>query len=203
MANYIIYDELTGRIEVTGECSVSHIPLQAQAYPEFAIMEGVADATKQYIDNGQIVDMPAKPSATHVFDYVIKDWVEGRSLAEARETAIKTLNKQIGIVRAKYITIIPGQESIYLAKENEAIRYIADATPNLADYPLIASEIGITATTAYELAQIWLFMADQWRTIAAALEAIRLTAKDSVTNAVDVAGVDTVLNNALAELSAY
>jgi len=203
MVDFILYDSETGRIAMTGNAPASQIELQAQEYPELTLMLGEANFRSQYIDDGQIVDMPAKPSATHVFDYVIKEWVEGRTLAEARETAIKTLNKQIVLVRAKYITIIPGQESIYQAKEAEAVRYIADATPDVANYPLISAEIGITATTAYEIAQIWLYMSEQWRTIAATLEAIRLTAKDSVMNAVDVNGVDAVLAVALDELASY
>lgn len=41
---------------------------------------------------------------------------------------------------------------------------------------MLAAEVGITAPSAYELAQLWANMALLWRGIAARIEAIRLAA---------------------------
>ena len=88
--------------------------------------------------------------------------------------AIDQINERIGIIRQRYVTTIPGQEGLYLMKENEAARYISDPSPDIADYPLIAAEIGITAPDAYQIAQLWLNVAAQWREVASQLETIRL-----------------------------
>lgn len=63
---------------------------------------------------------------------------------------------------------------LYLVKEDEAERFIHDPDPDLADYPLISAEIGITGPTAYEVAQVYLNLGAQFRQISAQLETIRL-----------------------------
>lgn len=101
-----------------------------------------------------------------------------KDLIPLRAQAIADVNTQAGNVRSRFITTIPGQEMIYLKKEQEAISYIAEdpAPTNLVNYPLLAAEIGVTASTAYELAQIWLNMASQWQAVAGMIETARLTA---------------------------
>lgn len=99
-------------------------------------------------------------------------------LARAKADAIARVNAAAGTLRGRYITIIPGQEMIYLAKEAEARAYLAE-TPEPATldaYPLIAAEVGITAPTPYTLAQTWANMAAIWRGIAAQIETARLGA---------------------------
>lgn len=105
-------------------------------------------------------------------------------LAEAQAAALSRLAEFIAAARTVFITVLPGQDMIYLAKEAEAKAWVADAAPDLAAFPLLSAEVGITAPDADQLAQLWLNMATLWRIEAARLEALRM----SVTAAVSAAG---------------
>lgn len=72
---------------------------------------------------------------------------------------------------------------IYLAKEAEARAWVGATDPDLATFPLLAAEIGITAPDADQLAQLWLNMADLWRSAAAGLEALRLSTQAAIAEA--------------------
>lgn len=121
--------------------------------------------------------------------------------AEAKSVGVAQINTSAAAVRARYITILPGQEMIYLAKESEALRYLAEAPATLDGYPMLAGEIGITAPSAYELAQLWANMAVLWRGIAAQIEAIRLAGVYAVEAAADTAGISAAVQVALDALS--
>jgi hypothetical protein len=90
---------------------------------------------------------------------------------------------KISSIRSGFITDLVGQEMIYLRKEAEAIAYISATDPVLSDYPMIQAEVGITAPTGYEVAQIWLYMSQMWQVVASQLEAIRLTAVNAIASA--------------------
>lgn len=98
--------------------------------------------------------------------------VRASQLEVIKAAAIARVNEGIAAQRAQYITIIPGQEMIYLAKESEARDWMAGVN---RDYPLLEAEVGITAPTIEQLVQIWLNMADLWRSVAATLEGARLS----------------------------
>lgn len=128
----------------------------------------------------------------------------GQGLAERRRLAIAMVQERVGTARRRYITAIPGQEMIYQAKEGEAIRYVA-ASPepaDLTDYPMLAAEVGITAPTAHELAQVWLGMAHLWRQVAAVLEAARLTANADIAAAPSIAAIAAILDTLQAQIAA-
>ncbi|SHL97053.1 hypothetical protein SAMN05444389_102426 [Paracoccus solventivorans] len=96
------------------------------------------------------------------------------ALSEVCAAAIDSINSAIGQARTEFITDLPGQEMLYLVKEDEAGRFIKDLDADLENYPLIAAEIGITGPTAYEVAQVYLNLGAQFRQIGAQLETIRL-----------------------------
>lgn len=112
---------------------------------------------------------------------------QARILTDAKAEATRMINDAAGTLRERYITAIPGQDMIYLAKKDEAISYVALAPATLADYPLLAAEVGITAPTAYELSQLWLNMGAAWLAAAADIEAARLGAIAQVQIATSVA----------------
>ena len=95
--------------------------------------------------------------------------------------------------RRQYITPLPGQDMIYLAKQEEARRWMADAEPDLADYPLLSAEVGITAPDADQLAQIWANMAALWITAAGQLELLRLTASAAIEAAETITEITAAL----------
>ena len=96
-------------------------------------------------------------------------------LAVAREAAVAEINAWAAQERLAYITVMPGQEMIYMAKEAEARAWLADPAPEMAAYPLLAAEVGITAPDAYQLAQLWVNLAALWRVAAARIEGERLS----------------------------
>jgi hypothetical protein len=121
------------------------------------------------------------------------------TIEEQRATAKSTINAAVAQVRQLFITDLPGQQMVYLAKEAEAQAYTALLSPpaDLSAFPLLSAEIGITAPTASDLAALWLGMATAWRTIAAQIELLRLTAKA----AVEVATTPEQIAAALAALT--
>jgi hypothetical protein len=86
MKNYIVFD-LTGKITKTGFCSDSDFSLQGEY-----VIEGVANDSTQYVQNGVVVDMPPKPDGAYYFDYATKQWVQDQS---AQENAIKAQRNQL------------------------------------------------------------------------------------------------------------
>lgn len=121
-------------------------------------------------------------------------------LERVKARAVARVNDAASSLRGQYITVIPGQEMIYLAKEAEAVRYLAETPATLDGYPMLAAEVGITAPTAYELAQLWANMSALWRGIAAQIETARLGAIYQIETAPDAAAVDAIVAAALEAL---
>lgn len=123
-----------------------------------------------------------------------------RQVGQARRALIDEINATIGAQRQAYITTLPGQEMIYGAKEAEAKAYLAaDPEPSdLTDYPFLAAEVGVTAETAYQLAQVWLYMAHEWRTVGPQMEHLRLSLisdADAATTMVEIEQVRAAHKN--------
>ena len=70
--NFTIYNTITGQIIQSGFC----LDVSIQIIPdECALLEIESDPLNQYIDNGQLINIPARPSLEHEFDYSSKSWV--------------------------------------------------------------------------------------------------------------------------------
>lgn len=87
--------------------------------------------------------------------------------------------------RLKYITPGNGQAMTYQQKVDEARAFKIASNPKTADYPVLSSEVGITAETLSEVADIVLAAFAQWQLIGAAIESIRLGAKRDIEAAAD------------------
>lgn len=120
---------------------------------------------------------------------------KSKELEDAQSKARNLIDKTIGEVRLKFITDLPGQETVYKQKEQEAITYLAlDPEPaTLEGFPRLVREVGITAPTALELAQLWIFMAEQWNAIDYDLEQLRVGYKTTVTEATSIAVIDAAV----------
>ncbi len=101
-------------------------------------------------------------------------------LTAAKATASAQAEAAVSTIRRAFVTDLPGQEMIYLAKEAEARACLAATAPDLADYPFLSAEVGLTAATPAALAALWISMAGQWRAVAAQIEAARMTATASI-----------------------
>lgn len=124
------------------------------------------------------------------------------TLEAARRAAIDRINARAGALRRTFITDIPGQEMLYLAKEAEARAFVADPAPVMTNYPLISAEVGpgLTAPDAAALAQIWLNLGAQWRAVAAQIETARLGAVyivELATTEAQIAAIEAAYEGAL------
>ncbi|KPP88744.1 MAG: hypothetical protein HLUCCO07_11975 [Rhodobacteraceae bacterium HLUCCO07] len=129
-----------------------------------------------YVKDGELREYPPQPGHDWEFDHDAEEWIHNFDLEAEQRKLIGEINTAIGKMRQAHITALPGQEMIYTAKEAEAKAYLAeDPEPeDLDDYPFLAAEVGVTAETPYQLAQIWLYMASEWRTVGPQLENLRL-----------------------------
>lgn len=124
-------------------------------------------------------------------------------LAIAKASARANVNGVISDLRLLFITDLPGQSMIYKEKEDEAVRYKAAVMPNVSDYPWIEKEVGITAGTAEGVADVFIALAEAWRTVGSSLEQIRVRANTSIAAATSVAMVATATATFTADVAAF
>lgn len=96
--------------------------------------------------------------------------------------------------RLRYITPGNGQAMTYQQKVAEAQAFKAAATPKASDYPMLSSEVGITADTLDAVADIVLAAFAQWQQIGAMIESIRLGAKRDINAADDEATARAIVD---------
>jgi hypothetical protein len=119
--------------------------------------------------------------------------MQAERLDRAKAAAQARLIEVMAAARLAFVTPLPGQDMVYLAKEAEARAWVAAETPVLADYPLLSAEVGITAPDPHQLAQLWLNMAALWRATAAELEGLRLSTQAAIASAQSAGEIDIIL----------
>lgn len=121
-------------------------------------------------------------------------------LAPRQDEAKAQAGRAVATARLRYITDLPAQGLIYSEKEAEAKAYLsADPEPASLDaFPWIKREVGVTGSTAYEVAQVFSNMAALWRNVGPEIEGLRLEA----TAAISAAGSEPEVNAALDNLRA-
>lgn len=176
MMNITVYDLASGKI-LRRVSVVNPADIELQYANGEGVVEGDFDPQLYYVEKGEAVEKPSRPNSFSIFDMTTKTWIETADLLlSAKASAHDTLNNAVSQIRRAFITDLPGQEMIYLGKEEEARRYLA-TTPEpttLDEFPMMASEIGITAESPYQLAQIWAYMSQMWRLKSAQIEQVRL-----------------------------
>ena len=128
--------------------------------------------------------------------------IAAQVLVRAKAAAVARINDAIGTARLKYVTDIPGQQTIYTEKQAEARAYLT-AVPvpvALADYPLLAAEVGVTAPTAWQLAQVWANKSVLFKQVAAITERLRMKASAAIAAALNEADVDAAVSAAMTTL---
>lgn len=116
------------------------------------------------------------------------------SLDAIKASLKSTVDSLAEVERLKYITPGNGQAMTYQQKVTEAQGFKAATNPQPEDFPMLSSEVGITAPTLDEVADIILAAYGQWQLIGAAIEAIRLGAKRDIDAATDEAAAQAVVD---------
>lgn len=167
---FVIYDPATGEVRAT---SAGALPPRSGQYLELPEAD-LGDLTAWRVIDGALVRVSIEPM---------------------KQRAIALVNTRVGERRAALITTLPGQQMLYLRKEDEARAYVAlaEEPTTLADYPLIAAEVGITAETPWQLAQLWLAMSALWKSTAAQLEGLRMSTIGAIGAATTAAEIDAAV----------
>ena len=163
----------------------------------------------------ELVDLPVgvaiadcfHPSLTFIAcdDYVQQGWmVDADGFVpppasvidlDGTKVALKAhVDQAAEIERLKYITPGSGQAMTYQQKVDEARAFKGATNPKATDYPVLSSEVGITAETLAEVSDIVLTAFAQWQQIGAAIETVRLGAKRDIDAAADEATVRAIVD---------
>ena len=158
-------------------------------------IEGDYSKDEYKIEGGAAVALPPSTDTTDI----------EAELRRFRSFAVREIDVLRGETRAKFITVIPGQEAMYISKRNEALGLILEGeTADPLEFPLLASEVGTTASTIYEVAQIVLNLNWEWKQLAKIIEQASLQAKNNIAAAQSVDEIKTIvedLTNQLNEIS--
>ena len=135
-----------------------------------------------------------------------------KDIAGLRKAGIAEANRLVGAVRASFVTVIPAQDMVYLEKAGEARRFLVayptpadvpetvDADPVLG-FPFVLAEVGITASTAWDVAVVYVTGAATFRAAGAALETVRLGTVAAIEVAETPAAIDAALTGCAASLA--
>lgn len=203
-----VFHETSGRIVKTMICDEETAELNRAEGETLLWVDAPVAPDTHYISGVTPIVYPPRPGPWAVFDYQAGEWADPRTqadldaeLEEARRAGIRAVNAATDAVRRRYVTAITGQDMLYLRKEAEARDYIAAVDPDLVDYPLIAAEVGITAPTAWQVAQVYLGLSAVWISLAAPLETARLGGIALIEAAADVAAIESAVADAVAAIT--
>lgn len=193
---FSIYEASSGRI-VAALTVLSDEERDANMADGQGWIEGYFDPATFYVADGQATAYPPQPEEWMTFDYALGEWIDDRGaedLEALRAVVLDQLNRYVANQRRQFITDLPGQEMIYLRKEDEGRRYLASEVEpvDLSDFPLIAAEVGITAPTAYQLATIWVQLTSMWIGAAAQIEQFRMTVDARIRASVSFVELETI-----------
>lgn len=112
-------------------------------------------------------------------------------IAELAAQAEAEVRHQSAAARDAWRT--PGKDAVYQRKLDEAAAWHAAGEPaDLAPYPHLAAEVGITAPTAGDLATLWEMMAAAWVQASAQIEATEQGALKAIRVALDADDAEAI-----------
>lgn len=153
--------------ETVVEIAVLDVRPEKAFHPEIAALFKVCDSDVEpgwsFGENGFVPPTPYDPP-----------------LAKVKASFRDAVDKLAETERIKYITAGSGQALTYMQKSDEARRYLSSESPDGADYPLLSSEVGITASNLDAVASIIAAAYAQWQQVGAAIEAARLGGKAAI-----------------------
>lgn len=103
----------------------------------------------------------------------------GEKLTAVKDKAKVTIDRDAEQIRARVVTPGDGQMATYMAQEAEAKILKADINSPIPT-PYLDALVGIIAPTKQEVVDVVLVMAEQWNSINAQINAVRLRTKADV-----------------------
>lgn len=184
----VVYSKATGRILCPITCSL------VEGFDETQLDEGLGIMEVFYgFDHTHFrVDVTQDPHELIELDELPNDFAE---LDFTRAEALQTVDNSAGELRTALGSTGYGQESVYLVKENQARAYCSAVSPIDAEYPMLLAEVGITADTVAEVANVICDMAETWRSFVTDIEAIRLMAKKQIKLASSIGEIENILDS--------
>jgi hypothetical protein len=158
MSMVIVYSTLTGQIEL---CTNAGITLEEnQATLE---VDGLVRPSDWVVDLETLELLPAPVPEVPRADRIRKQKWDA--------------DIQAGIQRRQLGSQGDGQATIYLLKRDEALRYLADPSPQAQAYPFLSAEVGITGPNMTAVANKILAAHNRWIQGLVQIESARLQAK--------------------------
>lgn len=130
-------------------------------------------------------------------------WVLANSptLGDLQTAAKQEVDNAAETARQRYITPGAGQSMAYQEKSDEATDYAAANYPaDLTSYPFIQAEVNATGKTAQQAADDIIAQRSAWVAKGAAIEELRIKAKQDIDAATDESSINMFKNNAVAAL---
>lgn len=128
---------------------------------------------------------------------------EPSALDKEKELSKQLIDDCAGEARARYITVAPGQDAVYIKKEQQSQAYKDAGYPvDETGYELVTAQKNADSTTATVAADYILATAASWKIIAANIEELRISYKNQIGAAVDINSVIALRNKGRALLDA-
>ncbi len=110
-------------------------------------------------------------------------------LADRQAVARILVDRQAEAARGRYVTLGPGKAMAYERKAQAAESWIAAASPDPADYPILTAEAAARGLSVDAFAALVIAARDAWATASGQIEALAITAKAAIAAAADEAAV--------------
>lgn len=177
----------------------------------YAYIEGIFSAQTHYVDDygnpqeyseQQRAAKAARPNTPARWSNDLMEWVDVTDINASRGVALESVDTMAGQARLRYITSVPGQAETYAKKEQQARDWAAASFAG--DAPsFIAAEAQALNVSAQSVALEVIGLAEYWSNIKGPqIEATRRKWKVAIGSAQDAATVDSLIEQARAELEA-
>lgn len=179
--------------------------------PRYAYIEGNFSSETHYVDGlgnpqeyseQQRAAKAARPNTPARWSNDLMEWVDVTDINASRGVALESVDTMAGQARLRYITSVPGQAETYAKKEQQARAWAAESFAGEAP-SFIAAEAQALNVSGQSVALEVIGLAEYWSNIKGPqIEATRRKWKVAIGSAQDVATVDSLVEQARAELDA-
>lgn len=123
-------------------------------------------------------------------------------LEDLKKEALAEIANAVSAARSKYISALPGQEMIYLAKKTDAEKYFNTELPNDEDFQWVLAEAKATDVSMRDAAMLILKKWNEWQTVNANIDRIKRSATIAINDAETIVEVYDLKTVAISSLLA-